>query len=82
MLCALRGDRSELLLLGRRLIFGYGDISFDCHAVFVVPRLALADCAIKFELLMKGRVGGHILPVGTQVNRLFGATRQREQPKQ
>ena len=82
MLSVLRGKRGELALLGRRLFLGHGDIPFDCHAILVVPRLGLAGCAIKLELLMKGRVAGHILPVGAQINRPFGAIGQREHPKQ
>ena len=82
MLRALSGKRSKLALLGRRLFLGHRDIPFDCHAVLVVPRLGLAGYAIKLELLMKGRVAGHILPVGAQINRPFGAIGQREHPKQ
>lgn len=78
----LGGDRRELLLLGRRLILGYGDISLDCHAVPVVPGFGLAGYVIKLELLMKGRVAGEILPVGAQINRLRGASSQRQHPKQ
>jgi len=79
----LGGNRGELTLLGRCLLLGHRDIAFDGHAVLVVPRLGgLAGYVIKLELLMKGRVAGHILPVGAQINRFFGAISQREHPKQ
>ena len=83
MIRVLGGNRGELALLCRRLFLGHRDISFDRHAVLVVPRLGLAGCAIKLELSMKGRVAGHILPVGAQINRRpLGVTGQREHPKQ
>jgi hypothetical protein len=82
VLRVLDGNRSELTLLGRRLILGHRDIAFDCHAVLVVSGLGLTSYAIKLELLMKSRIAGHILPVGAQKNCLFGAVRQREYPKQ
>ena len=40
------GERSELLLFGRRLILAHWDISFGCHAILIVPRFALAGHAI------------------------------------
>ncbi len=82
MLRVLGGNCSELALLGRRLILRHCDITFDRHAVLVVPRLGLAVHAIKLKLLMKGSVAGHILPVGAQISRLFGAISQRKHPKQ
>ena len=55
MIRVLGRNRGELALLCRRLFLGHRDISFDRHAVLVVPRLGLAGCAIKLELSMKGR---------------------------
>jgi len=82
VLRVLDGDRSELTLLGCRLILGHRDISFDCHAVLVVSGFGLTSHAIKLELLMKGRDAGDILPIGAQINRPFRAISQREHPKQ
>jgi hypothetical protein len=35
----------------------------------------LTSYAIKLELLMKGGIAGHILPVGAQINCFFGRNR-------
>ena len=68
MLRVLCGDRGELALFGRRLILGHRDISLDRHAVPGVSGVGLTSYAIKLELLMKGGIAGHILPVGAQIN--------------
>jgi len=82
VLRVLAGNRSELTLFVCRLLLGHRDIAFDGHAILVVSGLSFTGYAIKLELLMKSRVAGHILPVGAQINCLFGAVRQREHPKQ
>ena len=81
MLRVLGGDRGELALFGRRLILGHRDISLDRYAVPGVSGVGLTSYAIKLELLMKGGIADHILPVGAQINCFFGAIGQREHPK-